>query len=402
MLWRHRVMQPTRGRGKHVHGHRLVENSTEGVAQFDEQGRMVYCNRASEMILGCKLEDLVGRAIVDFVHADDRRIIKSVLQQCMEKPGEPVATRVRMFYGDGSYRLIDGVFNNLLNDPDIEAIVCNYRDVTRIVAAESGWRESEERFAKAFRTCPVAFTMATQAEARYLDVNDAFLEMLDYERDEVIGRTSIDLNLWVEPQDRTRMLQLLAESRIARGLRTKLRTARGEIRDVKVSAELVEVEGAPCVLAIIQDLTEVMQLEDRFRQAQKIEAVGRLASGVAHDFNNLLGVIMGYSELSLQHLGPDSAVSRNLIRIKMAADRAAGLTRQLLTFSRKQVLYPRILDLNKLVTNLSEMVLRMIREDVSLSFSPASQPPRVKADPGQIDQILMNLIVNAQDAMPNG
>ncbi len=268
--------------------------------------------------------------------------------------------------------------------------------------AQAQLRESEERFAKAFRSSPLAITISTQAEGRYVDVNDAFLQMLNHIRSEVIGRTATELNVWAEPEDRHRLLQQLGESGMVKGLQARIRTSSGEIREANISAELIELDGLPCVLAITQDMTGTKRLEDQFRQAQKMEAVGRLAGGVAHDFNNLLGVIMGYAELSLQHVEPAHQVGKNLVQIKIAANRAVSLTRQLLAFSRQQILHPRVLDLNAVVSNVSEMLTRVIGEDVSLSFNPALPLGRIKADPGQLEHVLMNLAVNARDAMPTG
>jgi two-component system cell cycle sensor histidine kinase/response regulator CckA len=267
-------------------------------------------------------------------------------------------------------------------------------------AAESS-RKSEERFARIFQSSPLAFTITTRKEGRYVDVNDAFLQMLRYERKEIMGRSSLDLNVWVDPEDRTRMLQV-RESSASNGLRTRMRTSRGEVRHVKVWSELIEFDGVPCVLAITQDVTETQHLEDQFRQAHKMEALGCLAAGVAHDFNNLLSVTMGYSELSLQQMDPSHPLARNLREIKMAAERAVSLTRRLLGFSRQQILFMRILDLNAVLDNLHQMLLRMIGEDIALVFKPGIGLGRIKADLGQIEQVLMNLIVNARDAMPKG
>jgi two-component system cell cycle sensor histidine kinase/response regulator CckA len=257
-------------------------------------------------------------------------------------------------------------------------------------------------FAKAFRSSPLAITISTLAEGRYVDVNDAFLQMLNYERMDVVGRTATDLRVWADPEDRVRMLQQLGKASITKGLSTKLRTRSGEMREVNLSAELIELDGVPCVLAVTQDVTEAKRMESQLRQAHRMGAVGRLAGGVAHDFNNILTVIMGYSEVVIDRLGPSHPAANNLGEIKRAAERAASLTRQLLAFSRQQVLYPRVLDLNAVVNHLNQMLLRMIGEDVSLSFRPADPLGHMKADLGQIEQILMNLVVNARDAMPDG
>ncbi|HEY6555157.1 MAG TPA: ATP-binding protein, partial [Vicinamibacteria bacterium] len=152
---------------------------------------------------------------------------------------------------------------------------------------------------------------------------------------------------------------------------------------------------------IVRDLTDRRQLEEQFRQAQKMEAVGQLAGGVAHDFNNLLGVITGYCELAIQQLPSDDAARARIAQVLKAAERATGLTRQLLAFSRRQVLAPSVVDLNALLGDLTKMLHRLVGEDVEL-HSRLAAVGSVRVDPGQIEQVVMNLVVNARDAMPRG
>src|SRR5882724_9198732 len=315
-------------------------------------------------------------------------MLRAALRQCVTNTGHSVI-RFRVRHRSGSTRWLEGVFNNLLHDPDVRAVVNNYRDIPQAVAAEQALLKSEEKFAKAFRSSPLAITISTQGHGRYVDVNDAFLQMLGYDRGAVIGRTAVELEVWADPEDRATMLQQLKDSNIATGLHTKLRTRSGEIREANVSAELIELDGAPCVLAITQDVTEEKRLENQFRQSQKMEAVGRLAGGVAHDFNNILCVIIGYSELSLHHLDADHPMAKNALEIKNAANRAASLTRHLL-------------DLNAVVHSLNQMLPRIIGDDISLTFKPQVPLGCIKADPGQIEQVLMNLVVNARDSMSKG
>src|SRR5207245_4948803 len=153
---------------------------------------------------------------------------------------------------------------------------------------------------------------------------------------------------------------------------------------------------------IVEDITERKLLEAQFRQAQKMEAVGRLAGGVAHDFNNLLTAILGCADLLLETLGPEVPEREDVEEIRKAAKRAADLTRQLLAFSRQQVLAPQVLDVNTLVTNLEKLLRRLIGEDVELRTVLAPDLGAVRADPGQLEQVIVNLAVNSRDAMPQG
>ena len=269
------------------------------------------------------------------------------------------------------------------------------------ILATTASRESRDRFAKIFRASPLGISITTREGGNYVDVNDALLQMLKYKRHEIVGRSALDLNIWVDPEDRVQMLRM-ADSGVTKILRTRFRTSTGEIREVSLSIELIQLDGTSCVLAITQDVTDAIRLENQFLQAQKMQALGRLAGGLAHDFNNLLTVIIGYTELSLQHLPPKDPPTSSLVQIKKAAERAASLIRQLLGFSRQQIVFPRILNINAVIENLNEMLRRMIGEDISLVFRPGTNLGRIKADPGQIEQVLMNLLVNARDAMPRG
>jgi signal transduction histidine kinase len=225
---------------------------------------------------------------------------------------------------------------------------------------------------------------------------------MGYEREEVLGKTSRDLKVWVDLKDRDKWLQELQQSGRTQAFETRFHTKSGEERRVQVSTERIVLDGAPCLLANTRDITESLRLEEQFRQAQKMEAIGRLAGGVAHDFNNLLSVIIGYSELAESLTAPADAIRKHIDHIRKAAERATSLTRQLLAFSRQQVLAPRVLNLNAVVHSVSQMLLRMIGEDITLNLKPAEPLGSVKADLGQMEQILMNLVVNARDAMPEG
>src|SRR3984885_5554268 len=263
-------------------------------------------------------------------------------------------------------------------------------------------RQSEERFSKAFCSNPLPMTISTKAEGRFLDVNDSFLALGGGERDSVVGHTMAELAIWVEPQDRITMMKRLSEQGRVIGLPAQIRASTGVVREARVSAEQIELLGQPCVLAVTEDTTEMRLLQEQSEQSKKMEAVGRLAGGVAHDFNNLLGVIIGYSELLIEKLDPEAQIANHLAQIKLAAERGAHLTRQLLVFSRQQVVSLKVLDLNAVIREASKLLSRVVREDIILSYRNSVSVGLIKADAGQIEQVLMNLVVNARDAMPNG
>ena len=263
-------------------------------------------------------------------------------------------------------------------------------------------RQSEERFSKAFCSNPLPMTISTNADGRYLDVNDSFLALVGGERGSVVGHTMAELAIWVDPQDRITMMRRLSEQGKVIGLPAQIRASTGVVLEARVSAEQIELLGQPCVLAVTEDTTEMRLLQAQSEQAQKMEAVGRLAGGVAHDFNNLLGVIIGYSELSIETLDPKTKIAKHLVQIKLAAARGAHLTRQLLAFSRQQVVSLKVLDINAVIHEAGKLLSRVVREDIILSYQTSVSVGLIKADAGQIEQVLMNLVVNARDAMPDG
>ena len=241
------------------------------------------------------------------------------------------------------------------------------------------------------------------ADGHFLTVNPAMIKMLGYGRAEEMSHLDIVRDVYADPERRARLYTDF-EQRDEAGMETAWKRKDGSRITVRVNVRTVRGPGAQieCYEGLVEDVTEQRSMESQFRQAQRMEAVGRLAGGVAHDFNNVLTAITGYSDLLLEDLGPDDHKRSDVGEIKAAALRAAALTRQLLAFSRKQVFESRVLDLNAVVQTLEKMLRRLIREDVKLEYSLASALGAVRADPGQIEQVILNLAVNSRDAMPSG
>jgi two-component system, cell cycle sensor histidine kinase and response regulator CckA len=268
---------------------------------------------------------------------------------------------------------------------------------------EEALRASEQRYRELFENAnDMVFTV--DLDGRFSSINRAAELVMGYPREEAL---TMRLAQVVAPEDAgvVQQLQRLADrTEVQRELVQLTIIGRGQRRiPVELSWRLMVRHGRVIGLeAIARDMTERRRLEDQLRQAGKMEAIGRLAGGIAHDFNNLLMTVTGYSELMLERLDPDDPLRQTAEEILKAATRAAALTRQLLAFSRKQVLTPSVLDLNAVVGDLERMLRRVIGEDIEFvsAFTPGEAP--VKADRGQIEQVLMNLVVNARDAMPHG
>ena len=281
----------------------------------------------------------------------------------------------------------------------LAALICWFNAALR--ATQEGLRRSEMNFRSLVTNAPYGICRCDSA-GQLLDVNPALLTMLGYSsaRDLVgqhLGALYLDTHQWFELADYLRSAAafngLIAEWKRKDGIGTVVRVSGRAVSDGDTGTAFE---------LFAEDVTERRALEQQLRQSQKMEAVGRLAGGIAHDFNNLLMVISGYSEFLLDRLGPGPALRGPAQEIAGAAQRASSLTRQLLAFSRKQMMAPKILDLNEVITENLKMLTRVIGEDIDLVMVPAATLGAVRADAGQIDQVIMNLAVNARDAMPSG
>jgi len=380
----------------------LIEHGADAVALVAPDGTLLFASHSIERLLGFTPAELVGHPGFERVHPDDLPRVHAALRNIIANPGTPAGLELRWRHKDGSWRYIDGVAVDRLAEPAVGAIVVNFRDVSERRTAEAALRDSEERY----RTLVEGvrdIIFALSPEGTISSLNPAFETITGWRREAWVGQPFERL---VHPEDLPLALELLG--RVVRGeLRPasqfRVRTAKSDYRVGEFSATPQLHEGRLVgILGIGRDVTERVQLEQQLRQAQKMEAVGRLAGGIAHDFNNILTAITGYADLLLEDLGATDPRRQDADEIHKAADRAAGLTRQLLAFSRQQVLQPTVLEVNKLVSDLEKMLRRLLGEDVALTTQLAPTTGRVKADPGQLEQVIMNLAVNARDAMPNG
>jgi PAS domain S-box-containing protein len=337
----------------------------------------------------------------EHIHPDDReRAVKVCKEQAARL--KPHTLEYRMVSANGAAVWVRDAIRVSTEGGRPKELIGVMVDVTSLKMTEQALRESETRLRESegryrnlFESAPDGILVA-DAGGKYVDANPTVLRMLGYSRDELIGMKSEDI---LAPKDVARVGAALSE--INDGIEHhrvwQFRRKDGSEFDADVLATVM-ADGR--ILALIRDASERRRLEEQLRQSQKMEAVGRLAGGVAHDFNNSLGVIQGYTELLIRQAGEGQR--NKLEQILKATTRATGLTRQLLAFSRKQIVDPKVLDINVLLTDLEQMVGRLIGEDVDLAIVPGADLGQVKADPGQLQQVVMNLCVNARDAMPDG
>ncbi len=377
---------------------------------LDSDFRVLDWNRTAEQIFGYAKEEVLGTGPLfeKIVPPSMRRQTKEILARL--RAGDMAAHSI------GENRTKDGqiIICEWSNTPLLDAdgtflgILSLGQDVTERKRLEEQYLQAQQRLRDIIASSPVVlFTLAVAGEQiqGISWISDNLVEVFGYRPEVALAR-----DWWlgtIHPEDREQVIaqthaELFRQGHTIHEYRFRHADGRhcwtrGELRLIRDEAgRPVEVVGS------WSDITERKNLEDQYRQAQKMEAIGRLAGGVAHDFNNLLTVINGYGELVLSHLPPGNPIRELIQAVVAAGDRAAGLTRQLLAFSRKAIVEPRILDLKAVVADIDKLLRRIIGEDIQLTVIADAALGRVKADPGQIEQVIVNLVVNARDAMPQG
>ncbi|HTP44049.1 MAG TPA: PAS domain S-box protein, partial [Candidatus Acidoferrum sp.] len=345
----------------------LINSLDQIVLELDADGTFLNIWTSDEQLLYRPRNELLGRRSEDVLDAELFHASHELLKRVIAT-GKGEDFEYSLDLPAGKRWFLARV--NRIGYPNGEKTVCMaVRDITDRKRAEENLRISEEKFSKAFRAGPDAIVLSTLAEGRILDVNYNFLRITGFARGETIGRTAFDLGIWLNPKDREQMVAILKRDGEVRDLEVRFQIKSGEVRTFVLAAHTIELEGVMCVITILRDMTEHKALEEQLRQAQKMEAVGRLAGGVAHDFNNLLVGILGYSELLKKKLASsDGQLQRMTEEINSAAMRARDLTSRLLALSRRQVLQPRVLDFNALVRQTEGLLRPVIGEDIRIEM----------------------------------
>jgi PAS domain S-box-containing protein len=361
--------------------------------------RLISTNPAAERALGVRSEDILGRRIEEaFPHMLGTDLPSQYRDVVLSGEGRDLG-EVRQRFGEGAE---EGVFSVKVFPLPGDCVGVAFENITEGKRVADELRESERRLSSMLANLDLVSLMLDR-DARITHCNDYFLRLTGWAREEVLGRDWFELFVPPELRDtRGVFAALLADVPEAWHHENEILTRAGGRRRIRWNNSVLRSASGDVVgvASIGEDVTESKRTEDQLRQSQKMEAVGRLAGGVAHDFNNALGVILGYTELLMRQAAEGQ--KGKLEQILKATQRASGLTRQLLAFSRKQIVDPKVLDLNALSADLEKMLGRLIGEDIDLAIVPGADLGLVKADPGQLQQVVMNLCVNARDAMPDG
>jgi two-component system, cell cycle sensor histidine kinase and response regulator CckA len=373
----------------------LIENSADATVAFLADGRFCYVSPGATRILGYPETEFLGMNAFAIVHPDDAGELRSRFEQLLTDPTRLQYASFRCRHRDGTWHWLAGAVKNLLATEGVQALVGNFQDITERKQAEADLRASEERYRLLFENNPCMLLVFAPESRRLLAVNDAVVAQFGYSRAELLERTLDDLS--VDGAGAGSETPAPIKKALVRQRRRD-----GTCFDAEVFTHPLRFADRAAQLQLCVDISERVRLEEQLRQMQKMESIGQLAGGVAHDFNNILTVIQARASLLLNTEASPGETRGSLREIHQAAMRAGKLTQQLLAFSRKQTLTLRVIDLNEVVRQMELMLQRMLGEDVSLVVRCAPDVGRIEGDAGLMEQALMNLAVNARDAMPRG
>lgn len=393
----------------------ILQTTPDVIYRLDSEGRITFVNEAVRRY-GYDPLKMMGVRLLDYVHPEDRDLAGHRVDERRAGDRSTKTLEIRLLTSWGSERVAEysgvpvqqgpvfllqeeGLYKSDTGPEHYVGIQGIARDITDRKRAEEALKRSEEKYSKVFHAAPAGIAVASLDEARILDANEEYERMYGYRRDELVGRSAFDLGLWLDKAQREHIVSLLRRGEPVRDLELQGRTKSGDVRTVRYNGQLIDIGGITCLISAVVDITDRKRLESQLQQAQKLEAVGRLAGGIAHDFNNMLFVILGQADLASQALVPGNPARESIQEIRKAAERSAELTRQLLVFARRQDTAPQPLDLNQAISERLAMLRRLTGENVALKWNPSPNPWSVKMDPTQVDQILINLAVNARDAI---
>jgi two-component system cell cycle sensor histidine kinase/response regulator CckA len=383
---------------------RLIgENAADLIAVVDMDGNRIYNSVSYERALGYTLAELKNSSGFQQIHPEDRAQVQEAGAEA-RRTGKGKTLEYRMLHKDGSWRVLESTSSVILSAKGVpEKLVIVSRDVSDRRQAIEALRQSESSFRSLVEGAPYGIYRAA-TDGQFLRVNPALERMLKYTDSGELIQKNLRADVFRNSSDFDRLVELLGSEGEFKDVEVEWKRKDNKSITVRCSGRHLNesLQAASVFEVFAEDVTERRALEKQLSMAAKMEAVGRLSGGIAHDFNNLLGVIIGYSQVLRRKLDPNSPLKEHAEEVEKAANRAVSLTRQLLAFSRQQILTLAVVDLNTLVSDMQKMLPRLIGEDVVVDIDLDPNLGRIKADQGQIEQVVMNLAVNARDAMPDG
>ena len=385
----------------------IAENTAEQILLLDMNLRFTYVSPSSMRIRGFTAEEVMSQTLDQVLTPESMKAVLAVFKKemLMEARGtaDPDRTHIlelEAYRKDGTIICEEVSYSILRDDAGSPAgILTVSRDVTDRRRIEEALRESEEKFRLTFSSSPDSVNINRLDDGMYVDINEGFTLITGFTREDVIGRTSVEINIWHDPADRKKVVRILKEKGSCENLETQFRRKDGSLITGLFSARVISLQGVPHLISITRDITERKMMDAKLQQTQKFEAIGTLAGGIAHDFNNLLMGIQGYTSLLSLDLGTSHPDREHLHAIEEYIRSATNLTKQLLGFTKGDKNEVKPIDMNELVLGSSSMFGRT-RKEIQIHVKCHPSPLVVEADRGQIEQVLLNMYVNAWQAMP--
>jgi two-component system cell cycle sensor histidine kinase/response regulator CckA len=369
-------------------------------------GRILDCNQTTVETLNYPREEIIGKVVFEMYQPSCLEAAKKAFQAFIET-GVVKDQELEVRRRDGSGLAVSLNVTAVRNETGkILYSRSIWREITRRKIVEKALRESEALFRTAYQTIPDPVTIIRAEDGRCVDINEGFTQVTGYTREEVIGKTAQDLNIWVDPKERDRFIAGISKFDQIQNLEADFRIKNGDVITGLFSAKIIKLEGKPHILSLTRNISELKkaqqekeELEAQLRQAQKMEAIGTLAGGIAHDFNNILAAIMGYCEMAQFDLSEEHPARYNIDQALKATHRAKDLIKQILAFSRQTKHERKPLQLHLIIEEALKLIRAMLPATIEIHQDIIRESGTVLADPIQIHQVVMNLCSNAHHAM---
>lgn len=368
-----------------------------------DQLELTRWNRNFEKVSGFSTDELRGKCCLELVDEKDRDAVANRIAEAFAHGAVSLEAKGLTKTGESIPFLFNAVWRTI---GDRWYIVGTGMDISDRLRAEESLRRSEELFRLAFETSPDASAITTVERGIFIDVNQSFSELTGYSKEQVLGKSSLDLKIWPDTHVRDEMIRRIATNGVVHNLEVRLRTKEGEVITGLFSGGTLILEDESYILSAVRDITDMrraeeerLKLEKQVQHAQKLESLGVLAGGIAHDFNNILTSILGNADFGLIRVSPTAPARKNFEEIKKATLRAAGLANQMLTYSGKGRFEVKAVDLSRLVREMAQLLDASISKKALLKYNLADDLPLVECDVNQVQQIVMNLVTNASESL---
>lgn len=378
----------------------LLDHGVDIVTMIDEEGFVTYQSSAVTEILGYLPEELLGQHIFSFLHPDDVELATQSFAKLL-KGNDIDRIVVRFKHKSGEWYKVE-VVARVYEHQGKTSMILNTRDVTEQQGMLEKLQASERLLQAAFNSTGTMCSVTDLNTGEFIDVNDAFVQGLGWSREEAIGRTALDLNIWGSDSNREKVVNKVRINQSLRQYPCLILTRDDESLSVLLDAEIIRIEEKQLLFVSVVDITEHERLEAQLRQAQRLEAVGQLTSGVAHDLNNMLTVILGQIDLSIDKKLSHDAYRQVLSIIRRATKRGSDLIQQLMIFSRRQTLKPQVLNIADSITNLLTLLEGSLGGEIKITANTEAETWDSYLDESLLENALLNLALNARDAMPQG